>query len=275
MNIQLLVIDPQHDFCTANGAGGEKGSLVVGGADKDMERLAAMIRRIAPKLDDIHITLDSHRVWDIAHPIWWKDGNGNHPAPFTLISVADVESGKWTTTRPGAYKRSLAYLKALDAGKRYPHVIWPEHCIIGSWGHGVVPELLEATHEWERARQGIVDFVTKGSNPWTEHFSGVQAEVPDPNDPSTQVNAGLIATLETADIILLAGEARSHCLANTVRDIVKNFTDPKFVAKMHLLTDATSDVGGFEKYGQDFVTEMVALNGGDGMKVTTTVDFLR
>lgn len=271
MKIHLLVIDPQHDFCTGTGAGGEKGSLVVTGADKDMERLAAMVVRLADKIDDIHITLDSHRVWDIAHPIWWKDSNGNHPAPFTMITVADVEAGKWTTTRPGFYKRSLAYLKALESGKRYPHVIWPEHCLIGSWGHGVIPALLDATHVWERRQGGIVDFVTKGSNPWTEHFSGVQAEVPDPSDPGTQINTGLIATLETADVILLAGEARSHCVANTMRDIARNFSDPKYVEKVVLLTDATSDVGGFEKFGEDFLKEMVAK----GMQTSTTVDFLR
>ena len=304
MKIHALVIDPQHDFCTGDdmallkavliaemlkhgytpqaaevsaemaiGPSRHQGSLVVPGADKDMERLATLITRIAPKLDDIHVTLDSHRIWDIAHPIWWKDSNGNHPAPFTVITVADVESGKWTTTRPGAYKRSLDYLKALAATKRYPHVIWPEHCLIGSWGHGVVPVLAEAMHVWERMRQGVVDYVTKGSNPYTEHFSGVRAEVPDPKDLSTQINSDLIRVLGEADIILLAGEARSHCLANTVRDIATEFelVNPDLIKKFYLLTDATSDVPTFEGEGEKFVREMVAK----GMNLTTTQDFLR
>jgi nicotinamidase-related amidase len=112
----------------------------------------------------------------------------------------------------------------------------------------------------------MANFVTKGSNPWTEHFSAVQAEVPDPEDPSTQVNVGFIKTLEEPDFILLAGEALSHCLANTGRDIVKNFSDPKYVQKLILLTDASSNVPGFEKYGSDFVSELVAL----GMQTSTT-----
>lgn len=164
MNIHLLVIDPQNDFCVP-AEGTHRGALVVPGGLDDMTRLAAMVTRLGPKLDDIHVTLDSHRIVDISHPIWWKDSQGNHPAPSPVISVQDVESGRWTTTRPGHYKRSLDYLKALASSGRYPHAIWPEHCLIGSWGHNVVPGLLAALQSWERLRYAQVDFVTKGSNP--------------------------------------------------------------------------------------------------------------
>ena len=176
--IHLLVIDPQNDFCDPNG------SLYVTGADDDMDRLELLIDRMRGDLAAIHVTLDSHRKVDISHPIWWKDSSGANPAPFSQITVADVESGRWTTAQPGFYKRSLAYLEALEVGNRYPHVIWPEHCLIGDEGHNVFGELSGAIHEWEE-RFAQADFVTKGSNPWTEHFSAVQAEVPDPEDPST------------------------------------------------------------------------------------------
>jgi nicotinamidase-related amidase len=262
--MDLVVIDPQIDFCHPDGA------LSVPGADQDMERLAEMVRRLAPKLNDIHITLDSHRKVDIAHPIWWKDSSGAHPSPFTIISVDDVEAQRWVTTKPSLQARSLQYLKDLAAGGRYPLCVWPEHCIIGSWGHGVYPVLFDATQVWAD-RFAMVDYVTKGSNPNTEHYSAVQAEVPDPSDPSTQINTAFIERLEAADIILFAGEARSHCLANTVRDIVDAFSDPQYVKKIHLLTDATSDVPGFENLGEEFVKEMTAK----GMQLTTTTEFLR
>lgn len=264
IRIHLLVIDPQQDFCNPNG------SLFVKGADEDMKRLARMVERLKGKLADIHVTQDSHRKVDISHPMWFKDPKGNHPAPFTTIAPTDLADGRWTTAQPGAFRRTLDYLRALDAGKRYPHVIWPEHCLIGDEGHNVVPELAAAIHGWEHDRYAMADIVTKGSNPWTEHFSAVQAEVPDPSDPSTQVNTGLIKTLEEADVVLLAGEARSHCLANTVRDIVKNFSDPKLIEKLVLLTDATSDVGGFEHFGDAFLKDMLAK----GMKTSTTDAYL-
>lgn len=263
LKIDLVCIDPQNDFCNPNG------SLYVPGAQEDMKRLAAMVLRLKDKLNDIHVTLDSHRKVDISHPMWWKNSAGSHPSPFTVITAADLKAGTWNTTMPSYHKRSLKYLQDLEASGRYPHVIWPYHCLIGDEGHNVFPELSAAIHQWEDS-YAMCDFVTKGSNPWTEHFSAVQAEVPDPEDPSTQVNTGFIQTLENADLVLVAGQALSHCLANTVRDIVKNFSNPKYIEKIHLLTDASSNVPTFEKYGDDFVREMKS----QGMKVTTTKDFL-
>lgn len=265
MNIHLLVIDPQNDFCDPR-----EGSLFVPGADADMARLSALVDRLAPKIADVHVTLDSHHPVDIAHPVFWSDGGGAHPAPFTTITAADVEAGRWSTTLPSARRRALEYLRALESGGRYPHTIWPPHCLIGSAGHNVVPDLFGALKRWEDDRFGVINYVTKGSNLWTEHFSAVQAEVPDPEDPDTQVNARLIDTLERADLILLAGEAGSHCLANTVRDIAAQFSDPTYVAKMVLLTDATSPVPGFEAYQDEFLRDMTAL----GMRSSTTSDFL-
>ena len=265
LTIELVIIDPQRDFCDPHG------SLYVPGAQEDIKRLADCVTRLRGKLSDIHVTLDSHHVIDISHPSWWMDGARSvHPQPFTLITAAEVRAGRWTTTAPNALKRSIDYLDALEATKRYPHVIWPEHCLIGSEGATVMPELFGALTEWEKQRYGMVDYVSKGSNPWTEHFSGIQAEVPDPKDPSTHKNMRLIQTLEAADIILLAGEARSHCVANTVRDIVGGFSDPSLAKKIHLLQDAMSDVPTFDQVGRQFIDDMRRL----GMSMTTTRDFL-
>ena len=270
MNIQLLIIDPQNDFCDVNG------SLFVPGADEDINRLARLITRMRDKIDDIHITLDSHRKVDISHPVWWKDSSGKHPDPFTLIAAAELESGRWCTTMPSFHKRSLAYLKALEASGRYPHTIWPEHCLIGDQGHNVASELAAAVHDWE-SRFASANFVTKGSNPWTEHFSAVRAEVPDPEDPSTQVNTGLIQTLEDADLILLAGEAETHCVLNTVVDIANGFSNAKYVEKMVWLTDASSpvpDPPGMTIFSEKLKAEFKALVK-KGMQTATTVDFMR
>ena len=267
--IHLVVIDPQNDFCNPNG------SLYVPGAENDMKRLAGMVGRLKDKVADIHVTLDSHRRVDISHPLWWKDSSGKRPDPFTIITAEDMKNGAWTTNKPGMFARTKAYLEALESGGRYPHVIWPEHCLIGDEGHNIVPDLSGAIHEWEE-QFAQADFITKGSNPWTEHFSGVKAEVPDPEDPSTQVNTGLIQTLEDADVILLAGEALSHCLLSTVEDIVNEFSDPSYVAKMVLLQDACSvipDPPGTTLFSDKvgaFLKDMQAK----GMKLSTTEDFL-
>jgi len=272
MKIELLVIDPQNDFCDP------KGSLFVPGAEDDMKRLAAMVVRLKGKLDDIHVTMDSHHYIDIAHPIFWMDSQTNHPDPFTIITTDDVKKGLWRTTFPAFQSRAKDYVEDLEANKRYPLCIWPYHCLIGSWGYGVVPELFDSFIEWEKDFS-LVDYVTKGSNFWTEHYSAVQADVPDPEDPSTQLNmgdTGLIKTLQEADIILLSGEARSHCLANTVKDIADNFGEDN-IKKMTLLQDATSDVPDppgttmFTDIGEQFVSDMMSR----GMQINTTVDFMK
>lgn len=262
--IELLIIDPQVDFCDP-----KRGALYVPGAENDMERLAKMVRRLKDKLDDVHVTLDSHHFIHIAHPIFWQDSHGKHPPLFTRISRVDVEEGVWTPMVPGLYRRALEYVQKLEQNGRYELTIWPPHCLIGSPGHTVFPELFAALTEWE-SRFAFVDYVTKGSNILTEHYSAVQADVPDPTDASTQINTRLIQALENADQILIAGEARTHCLANTVRDIANSFGDDSFVSKLVLLTDASSDIPGFETHAQSFMNEMT----GRGMQLTTTTEFL-
>jgi len=295
MRIELLIIDPQNDFCwpgidTSKRTSEEvrlleaniskdvinQGALFVPGAENDMKRLAAMVVRLKDKIDDIHVTLDSHHYVDIAHPIFWINSENKHPDPFTIITTDDVRKGLWQATYEVYRSRARDYVEALEDNRRYPLCIWPPHCLIGSWGYGVVPELFNALVEWEKDF-ALVDYVTKGSNFWTEHYSAVKADVEDPEDPTTHLNMGLIETLQGADTILLAGEARSHCLANTVRDIADNFGEEN-IEKMILLKDATSDVGDlpgstmFKDMGEQFISDMMAR----GMKKpTTTEDYLK
>lgn len=261
--VELLIIDPQVDFCDP-----KRGALYVPGAEDDMRRLAVMVRRLKDKLDDIHVTLDSHHFIHIALPIFWKDSHGNHPPVFTRIGRADVEEGRWTPTVPSMHRRALDYVRKLEQNGRYELTVWPPHCLIGSPGHTVYPELFAALTEWEEGF-AVVDYVTKGSNILTEHYSAVQADVPDPSDASTQINTRLIHTLENADIVAIAGEARTHCLANTVRDIANSFGDDRLVSKLVLLTDASSDIPGFEAHADAFMREMT----GRGMRLSTTSEF--
>jgi nicotinamidase-related amidase len=275
--VHCLIIDPQNSFCVADGPITDEakktryhGTLVVPGALADMERLAKMINRVRTKLADIHVTLDSHHLVDVAHPIFWRDNKGSHPGPFTIISAKDVETGVWSPVVVSLYKRMLAYVQGLEKNGRYPLCIWPPHCLIGTWGHNVVDCLSDALLEFESEEFAVIDYVTKGSNIYTEHYSAVVADVPDPEDPGTQLNTRLVDTIMEADIIAVAGEAGSHCLRHTVTDIANAFGDDKYIQRIVLLTDATSPVPGFEKQQADFIKEMTAR----GMQLSTTVDFL-
>jgi nicotinamidase-related amidase len=263
-----LTIDPQNDFCIANGPGGEKGALVVGGAADDMKRLAKFIIKNITRIDEIDCTLDSHQSVHIAHPIFWRNSKGEHPTPFTVITSDDVRNGVWSATYAPFQKRAQKYVDTLAANKRYALVIWPPHCIIGSWGASIVPEVSDALINWEITKFNRVNYVPKGSNFFTEHYSGVKADVEDPGDPMTKLNTRLIDALAKSDEILTTGEALSHCVASTVRDIADEFGVDN-IKKITLLRDTTSSVTGFEKLGNDFITDMVAK----GMKVTDTLSW--
>lgn len=281
--IDLLVIDPENDFCSPDAAskkgtsqegdGIYEGTLYVPGAEKDMARLATMVTSFGLKIKKIHVTLDCHHRIDVAHPLMWRDSDGNNPDPFTVITAQEIRDGVWTPVFPNLRQRFIDYCEALEASKRYPLTIWNTHCLIGTIGSNVIPVLADALEIWETNKLNNVDYVSKGSNPFTEHYSAVKAEVPDPEDPSTQLNTKLIQTLMEADKILIAGEAGSHCVANTVRDIADGFQDDTYIQKMILLEDAVSPViSPFVDYPAEqakFIAEMVAR----GMKIAKTTDF--
>jgi nicotinamidase-related amidase len=253
MKIDLLVIDPQNDF-VLDGA-----PLHVPGAKDDMFRLAAFVKNNKGKISDIHVTLDSHHLLHIAHPLFWKNKDNQHPSPFTVISYKDVESGKWEAADPGLQEYVLEYTANLNKNGRYVLCIWPPHCLIGSSGHSVVSELFNAFKEWEE-QFDVVNFISKGSNIFTEHYSAIKADVPMQDDPSTQMNTRLIDALLKANKVLISGEASSHCVAFTARDIVEAFGDEKYLQKLVILEDTMSPVPGFENFQADFFKEMKAKN---------------
>jgi nicotinamidase-related amidase len=257
--VHLLIIDPQNDFCDLpeSACGGNVPALPVAGAHADMLRLAALIERTGEGICDITITLDSHLRLDIAHPGFWRQGDGSSVAPFTLISAADVKSAKFLPRAADAMPRAIAYLDALEARGRYTHMVWPVHCELGSWGHNIHAAVRLACERWEDATGINAAKVLKGINPWTEHYSAICAEVPDPDSPDTLVNDALLDRLACADEILIAGEAGSHCVKSTVEDIAAY--RPETAARIVLLTDCMSPVAGFAEQQRAFIENMRSL----------------
>jgi nicotinamidase-related amidase len=240
-HLTLLIIDPQNDFVRHDGA------LSVAGAEEDALRLARLIEGASNHISSVSLSLDSHQRFDISHPIWYFDAEGRSPEPFSVITAEDLTTGRWRV-RPEVEERTLHYVHELEKRSRYPHLIWPEHCLIGSEGHGVYPVIQEALHRWA-ARPARIDYIFKGQNPFTEHFSAVEAEVPDPQDPNTQTNQALIQRLQESDQIWVAGWARSHCVGNTLYDLFR-IGGKELAEKTTLVADAMSDVPGFTSQGE-------------------------
>lgn len=262
MNLHLLVIDPQNDFCDLPvsylpASGRDVPALPVAGAHADMLRVADLIRRGGAGLSAISVTLDSHHHIDVAHPTFWKTGAGEAVQPFTQITSADVEQGRFVPRGPAALERVKAYLAALDAAGRYQLMVWPTHCEMGSWGHNVHADVRAAYNEWEEKSLRSVNLVVKGTNPWTEHYSAIRAEVPDDADDSTQTNDAFIAQLRAADRVYITGEAGSHCVKATTEHIVDQW-DASQLHRLVIVTDCMSPVAGFDAQHNAFIDAMRA-----------------
>ena len=263
---QLLIIDAQNDFCDlppslcpVDPATGQPlaPTLPVAGAHADLQRLAGFIQRQQAQIGAITLTLDAHHHIDIAHPPFWRTGAGGAVAPFTPITAAQVRAGDFKPADPKALPRVLAYLDTLEANQRYSLMVWPVHCQIGSWGQGLHADVLAACNAWERAHLQPVQAITKGSNPWTEHYSALQAEVPDVADPATALNTALLRRLDSAQTLLIAGQASSHCVRATVEHLVAHLPSGR-PQRLVLLTDCMSPVAGFAPQASAFLQAMQA-----------------
>lgn len=272
----LLIIDPQNDFCDLPAQllpSGFAPALPVPGAHQDMLRVAGLIRDGGAGLTQISVTLDAHHRYDIAHPTFWRTGDKGAVAPFTEISARQLREGAFVPAAAGALSRAQAYLDALESAGRYQLMVWPVHCEIGSWGQNIHGAVRAAYNAWEVAQLQVVAKLSKGSNPWTEHYSAVMAEVPDPQDPATQLNIAFLDSLVSADRIYICGEAGSHCVkASTehIADYLQAQQGREALARLVLLTDCMSPVPGFEAQQEAFLAAMLAR----GARLATSTEIL-
>jgi len=241
----LLIIDPQVDFH-------EGGNLAVKGALADSTRIAKLIQ--TKKFHNIVVTLDTHQYVDIGHPMWWINEEKEQPTPFTIITTKDIEDGKWRAARQEDEKWSSSYVRKLEENKRFQHTIWPYHCIVGTPGHGVAPVLNEALENWVKANKQLVTYMWKGTNPKAEMYSAFKADVEVPGADETKLNKQVLDRLYRYDNIVVCGEASSHCVMNSVIDMVAYF-DTKEGKKgnppqISLLSDCCSPVEGYAKQAE-------------------------
>lgn len=251
----LLIIDPQNDFH-------EGGSLAVAGATDDSTRIANLIKVCGSEIDEIMVTLDSHHACHISHGVYWKNSAGEPAPDFTEITLQSVKDGTWSPARDEDKEHVEWYLEQLEGTGRFKHIIWPQHCLIGTPGHAVVPVLNEALQEWSVAKHKTIKFLAKGMNVKTEMYSPFKAEVQIPDDPSTGLNTAVLEELAAADRVLVCGESFSHCVNHGLRDLAAALSaagGAEACARAVLLTDGTSCVAGFESAGAQLVEDMRAL----------------
>lgn len=252
----LLAIDVQNTFCIPKFelfVGGRSGT----GAVDDNVRLCEFIYRNLGIVSEIVATLDTHTATQIFHPVFWVNDAGDHPPAMTMITLKDVEQGVWqanpaiapSITNGDAQKLqayALHYVSKLDRDSKYPLTIWPYHSMLGGIGHALVSAVEEACFFHSLARQTQTRFAVKGSNPLTENYSVLKPEVlVDENEQAiAKKDTQLIETLLSFDAVIIAGQAKSHCVAWTIDDLLTDIQaiDPNLAQKVYLLEDCTSPV---------------------------------
>lgn len=247
---ELLIIDPQNDFLDIEGA-----ALPVPGANADMARLAAWLQQHRVAVQAVTVTLDSHPSVGIERTSFWLQADGRAAAPFSVVTAAAVRAGQWRPRDAARTAEVLAYLDALEAPGQRQLVVWPVHCVLGTWGHNIQTELARSIADWEMHSGQLCDKVLKGLNPMTEQYSAFRAEVPRADDPRTALNRPLLARLAAGTApLLVAGEALSHCVAASLQDMLAELP-PARLCQTVLLTDCMSPVAGFEAAGQAFLAQ--------------------
>lgn len=253
--IGLLLVDVQNTFCIPGFelfVGGRSGT----GAVDDNRRLSAFIYRNLNRLTAIAPTMDTHQAVQIFHSIFLVDDQGRHPAPYTLISAADIEAGRWRFNPEVAASTGHRieegqaflqhYTRTLAAEDKYNLTVWPYHAMLGSIGHALVPLIEEAVFFHSICRYAQPDFQVKGDNPLTENYSVLRPEVlkgPDGTAVADK-NRRFIQTLLNFDALIIAGQAQSHCVAWTIDDLLAEIraTDAGLARRVYLLEDCTSPV---------------------------------
>lgn len=234
--IALVLVDYQHDFVDPSG------TLAVPGAQADVARLLRWFYTHAPQITSIYASLDTHVPRQIFFSDWWQDPRtGEHPAPFTPISAADVNSGRWTPLLEQEW--SVRYVNLLAEQARKDLMIWPHHTMQGTLGHMLVAPISEALAWHSAARATRPIYITKGLTARSEFYGIFGAEVPDPTDPTSALNTNLLAAVMQHDRVYIAGEAKSHCVLETERQLVSYLANrPELLKRLYFLTDCTSSV---------------------------------
>src|SRR5262249_2550269 len=140
-----------------------------------------------------------------------------------------------------AYARH--YARALRDGGKYPLMIWPFHAMLGGVGHALVSAVEEAFFFHAIARASPPRFEVKGRHALTENSSVRRPEVPADHEGRllAEENQALVEWLRGLDALVVAGQARSHCVAWTVDDILAVLLarDPALLRRVYLLEDCS------------------------------------
>lgn len=208
----LIIIDEQNDFCNPSG------SLYVKGAESAVLETVKYIEENNP--EQIIVTLDTHSPLHMGLPGSWNREFNDLPCfnPY-----------------PGDSRYNLRdYYEELEE-KGLPFVVWPNHCLKGTWGHSLHPDLSQALTKWIIKNGEDVIFIEKGQNNLTEMYSAF----------SELGSEDIVLPKIDGDKVTMVGVALDYCVKYSFLDLRKK----KVPVALYL--PGTARIGEVEEYWKE------------------------
>lgn len=229
--VLFIGIDVQQDFM-------DNGALGVPGAHGDVERMTRFIYNNMDKISNIAVSIDTHTPHQIFHPCWWIDENGNNPAPYTPITLADLDSGKWRAViNPMA---SRDYVEHLEKDGKKTLCVWPYHCIQGTTGCALENQFSNMIYFHSVAKKSVVQRIVKGQDPLSEMYGVIKPEY----DTNGYINLDFLNKIEKFDKVIIGGEARDYCVYESLKQMFEHYkNNTETLKKIYVLEDCMSAIG--------------------------------
>lgn len=244
--VLLIGIDFQRDFID------EIGSLAVAGSLQDIYNFLRFFYENFFEISDVILTGDSHNPSQIFHSGWWENERGVNPSDFKSIYYDDIENGKY---KPLYYKaESIEYLKYLKENENRSLVIWPYHCIEGTEGALIEPQIMNMYYVHQIVMNKKHNILFKSQTQLAEMEGAFALDHPGGSDFE---NTDILNEMKNYDKIIIAGESKSHCVLESVKQMLKfhNY-DKDFASKIYILEDCMSSLKGFEDFAEEEFKKM-------------------
>lgn len=256
----VVIIDAQNDFH-------EGGTLAVPGAREDTKRTIEFLYKWTHKITSVMLSLDTHTIAQIFHPIFWIDDQGNHPDPYKIVEPEDVAAGKYKPVFN--INASIDYLEGLRSKNKKELCIWPEHCLQGTRGWLPEEQLMNMIYFFSVARASRPIFYLKGQDANSEMYGIFEKEYSKDGVTMNQSSLKMLSLIEKYDVIYFMGQAKSHCVLESMKQFLNHYHDrPEITSKVVFVMDCSSCVPGFEDATEKEIDDIVKTYGIKVMKST-------
>lgn len=135
------------------------------------------------------------------------------------------------------------YVEHLEKDGKKTLVVWSYHCIQGTTGCALENQFANMIYFHSVAKRYAFQPIVKGQDPLSEMYGIIKPEY----DTKGYINIKFLNKIEQYDKIFIGGEAKSHCVMESIKQILDHYeTRPEVTKKIYILDDCMSIIPGFE-----------------------------